>query len=359
VPAAGYSPSHETTAFGSRRKILVVEDEDPVKELISNYLDREGFSVTDVVDVTSALRTLATEFDVVVTSQLLAEGSSTRLVTAIKSRWPDTQVLLTTTSGEVNAAAEALSSGADRHMVKPFGMPELRAQLIDCLARRDRSLEARSDQSPAGGGPGKDDVRSHVEEGALALVRAAEAKDPSTVGHGDTVAAMALELADAVDPEGGLLDRQTLRLGGLIHDIGKISLSEALLNKEGPLDEEEWEVMRSHPRVGRQLLAPLLHDATVDAAVSWHHERWDGGGYPDGLAGNATPLAARITAIADALSAMTSPRAFREARPFDAAAEEIRVCFGTRYDPGLQDAFEAALPGLRKAHAGSDLVGEA
>ncbi len=347
---------HEITAFGSERKILLVEDEDPVKELISNYLDREGFSVTEVTDVGAALRTLATEFDVIVASQLLAEGSSTQLVTAAKSRWPDTQIVVTTTSSETHAAAEALAAGADRHMVKPFGMPELRAQLIDCLAHRDRLREERAEQPPTAAGQINDTVRSHVEEGALALVRAAEAKDPSTVGHGETVAAMALTLAEMFDPEAESLDRETIRLGGLLHDIGKISLPDVLLNKEGPLDEDEWEAMRTHPTVGRQLLAPLLQDPIVDAAVSWHHERWDGKGYPDGLADEAIPLPARITAIADALSAMTSARALREARPFDIAAEEIRAGFGTRYDPGLKDAFEAALPALQKATAASDAL---
>ncbi len=162
---------------------------------------------------------------------------------------------------------------------------------------------------------------------------------------------MVLGLVDELDPADDTLDRGAVRLGALIHDIGKISLPEALLTKNGPLDPDEWEVMRTHTGVGRQLLAPLLHDATVDAAVSWHHERWDGTGYPDGLAGEAIPMTVRITAIADALAAMTSARAFREALSFDAAIEEIRAGFGTRYDPGLSDVFEAALPALRKAGA--------
>lgn len=344
----------QTTVFGSGRKVLLVEDEDPVRALISTYLKREGFSVTEVTDVTSALRNLGTEFDVIVTSQLLTEGSSSQLVTAIKSRWPATQVVVMTTSSEVHAAAAALAAGADRHMVKPFGMPELRVGIVDCLARRDRVVADRAARRSAATDEGKYDVRGHVEEATLALVRAEEAKDPSTVGHGEMVGAMALELAKALDSEGAMLDPQAVRLGGLIHDIGKISLSEALLNKEGPLDEGEWADMRTHPTVGRQLLAPLLRDATVDAAVAWHHERWDGGGYPDGLAGDAIPLAARITAIADALAAMTSPRAFRDAFSFDAAVEEVRASFGTRYDPGLKEVFEAALPGLRKVKAGSD-----
>ena len=170
---------------------------------------------------------------------------------------------------------------------------------------------------------------------------------------------MALELAKTLDPEGAMLDPQAVWLGGLVHDIGKISLFEALLNKEGPLDEDEWAEMRTHPTVGRQLLAPLLRDATVDAAVTWHQERWDGGGYPDGLAGDAIPLAARIIAIADALAAMTSPRAFRDAFSFDAAVEEVRASFGTRYDPGLKDVFEDALPGLRKVKARSESADDA
>ena len=167
-------------------------------------------------------------------------------------------------------------------------------------------------------------MRIHVEDGALELTRAAEAKHPATIGHGETVAAMTLALIDVLDPEGQSLDRGAARLGALIHDIGNISLPEALLNKNGPLDEDEWEAMRTHPRVGRQLLVPLLRDSTVEAAVSWHHERWDGSGY-------------------------------RPHRPThrDAAVEEIRSCFGTRYDPDLKDAFETAIPALRNARATS------
>ena len=350
---------HEITVFGSGRRVLVVEDEASVQELISTYLTKEGFAVTSASGVTSALRTLGTEFDVIVTSQLLAEGSSTQFVTAVKSRWPQTQVVVTTTSGEVHAAAEALASGADGHMVKPFGMPELRTRLVDCLARRDRHLiESAARRTDVAKGA-KDGVRGYVEDGALALVRAAEAKDPSTEGHGEVVAAMCLTLSGALSLNGEALDSVAVRLGGLIHDIGKISLPEDLLNKAGPLDETEWASMRTHPKVGRQLLAPLLADPTVEAAVTWHHERWDGGGYPDGLASDAIPLSARITAIADALSAMTSPRSFRGARDFDDAAEEIRVSFGTRYDPGLEEAFEASLPALRNATSGSGPSSEA
>ena len=132
----------------------------------------------------------------------------------------------------------------------------------------------------------------------------------------------------------------------------------ALLTKEGPLDQDEWTSMHTHRKVGRQRLAPLFREATVEAAVTWHHEWWDGGGYPDGLAGDAIPLPARVTAIADALSAMTSPRSFRDARSFDDAAEQIRASFGTRYDQGLTAAFEAALPDLRKAKAGLGSLNE-
>ncbi|HLL85507.1 MAG TPA: HD domain-containing phosphohydrolase, partial [Longimicrobium sp.] len=112
------------------------------------------------------------------------------------------------------------------------------------------------------------------------------------------------------------------------------------------LTTAELELMEGHPAAGARILEPLIEDPLVLGVVRWHHERWDGNGYPDGLAGDRIPLAARVMAVADTLDAMTSARAYREALPWEAAVAEIRRCSGSQFDPAVVAAFEAALPVL-------------
>jgi HD-GYP domain-containing protein (c-di-GMP phosphodiesterase class II) len=138
-------------------------------------------------------------------------------------------------------------------------------------------------------------------------------------------------------------DLHDLRLGAVFHDIGKIAVPEAILNKPGPLTPEEREVMERHTVVGEQILAPVEFLAGVRKLVRHEHERWDGGGYPDGLAGEEIPLGARIILACDALHAMTSDRPYRRALPVQVAHEELRRHAGTQFDARVVDALLAEL----------------
>ncbi|RMH17771.1 MAG: HD domain-containing protein, partial [Gemmatimonadetes bacterium] len=153
-----------------------------------------------------------------------------------------------------------------------------------------------------------------------------------------------------LDPDGVLLDLDAVVLGASLLDIGKLAVPDAVLNKPEPLTDEEWALVRRHPRTGRQILEPLTDDEVVLSIVSWHHERWDGSGYPDALAQDATPLGARLVAVCDVLAAMTSERAYRRAMPWEAAVEAVRSGFGSLFDPGLAEPFAAALERLRAVH---------
>jgi HD-GYP domain-containing protein (c-di-GMP phosphodiesterase class II) len=175
--------------------------------------------------------------------------------------------------------------------------------------------------------------------GALADV--IDAKDPYTHGHCEQVARLARQTAErlAVTPR----ERGLCAYGGLLHDVGKVAVSDGVLNKPGTLLPEEWTLMRSHVRVGRDLLARLPALDGVGEVVLYHHERWDGTGYPDGLAGDRIPLPARVVAVADAYAAMTSKRSYRDSlTPAEARAELVR-CKGTHFDPAVVDAFLAVL----------------
>jgi len=176
-----------------------------------------------------------------------------------------------------------------------------------------------------------------------------EAKDPSTRAHLQRTHDYAVALAEAVDPE--LAADEQLRYGFLLHDVGKVGIPEAVLNKPGPLDPDEWEVMRAHPLLGVQMVAGIKSLGSAVEVIRCHHERWDGKGYPNGLVGEAIPAGARVFSVADAFDAMTSDRAYRKALPFDRACQEIADGAGSQFDPAVVDAFTALVPELPGLHA--------
>ena len=336
APPAALLPA-QVTAFGIGRRALLVEDEPQVRSVITNYLGREGFSTEESGSVAEGMKWLRDEFDVVVTDIRLPGASGNELVSAVKARWPATQVIVITGLQDAQVAAEALNAGADRYLFKPFGMPELRAHLVDALGRRDRILAERTEKHllTTEARARAEQAREAVLKGARALVRAVEVRDPYTRGHSDRVARYAGVLANAREGTSELIDPDLLKLACELHDVGKIGVSDAILNKEARLTTEEFSQVRKHPRTGRRILEPLLDDPVVLAVVSWHHERWDGAGYPDALAGDTIPIAARIVAVADALDAMTSERAYRPALGWDEALQQMRELAGSQFDPSV------------------------
>jgi ribonuclease P protein subunit RPR2 len=151
----------------------------------------------------------------------------------------------------------------------------------------------------------------------LGLANALEAKDPCTRGHSERVGAWGRRLASALGLPAAEID--TVTHAGLLHDIGKIGVPETVLRKRGPLDHAEWALMRNHPLIGGQIVAPFDFFSGGALIIRHHHERWDGSGYPDGLAGTAIPVGARIVAVADVFDALTSDRPYRPALSRDAA----------------------------------------
>ena len=175
-----------------------------------------------------------------------------------------------------------------------------------------------------------------------ALARAIDARDPTTSGHSARVAAVSLEIADAMRIPAK--DREALRRAALLHDIGKIGLEDKVLRKPGPLSEAEADDMREHPRIGFDMLKGLRFLQASLPGVLYHHERWDGAGYPTGLRGKAIPLPVRILAVADVFDALTSDRPYREGLNFEAATAAIRIEAGLQFDPDVVTAFLTRRP---------------
>ena len=171
----------------------------------------------------------------------------------------------------------------------------------------------------------------------LALTRALDLRDTETEEHSMRVTQYSLTIGRAM----GLSPEQlaALELGALLHDVGKIGIPDAILRKPGPLNEEEWTIMRRHPKLGHEILHGVDFLEPSLPVVLYHHERWDGNGYPSGLAGEAIPLAARIFAIADAFDAITSSRPYKKAQPISFAVEAIQTASNKQFDPAVVETF--------------------
>jgi HD-GYP domain-containing protein (c-di-GMP phosphodiesterase class II) len=180
-------------------------------------------------------------------------------------------------------------------------------------------------------------LRRAICHSLLGLANALEARDICTRGHSERVGAWGGRLAGALGLPPAEIDMVTQ--AGLLHDIGTIGVSETVLRKRGALDQAEWGLVWSHPLIGAQIVAPFDFFAGGSLAIRHHHERWDGSGYPDGLAGPAIPLGARIVAVADVFDALTSDRPYRAALPRGAALEYLAGEAGRTLDPGVVAAF--------------------
>jgi putative nucleotidyltransferase with HDIG domain len=183
-----------------------------------------------------------------------------------------------------------------------------------------------------------DEVRKRHLETIAALSRSMSAKDYYTGGHTERVSGIAVALAQRLGYDGADLD--AIEIGALLHDIGKIGIPESILHKPGPLDAEEWKVMKQHPVISEYILSEVDLPKSVLEIARHSHERIDGAGYPDGLAGEAIPLPARIVLVADAFDALTSDRPYRPARSIHAALDEIRDHAGTQFCQSVVDALE-------------------
>jgi putative two-component system response regulator len=287
-------------------KILLAEDNKFYRLALESLVTEWGYEVTAVSDGNAAWDLLqrpdAPKLAILDWVMPGMEGPEVcRRLRGLQRPEPTYVIILTSKTGKENVIT-ALESGADDYATKPFDHDELRARLQ--VGRRIVGLQAS-------------------QTAVFTFSRAVEAKSPYTQGHADRVTAYALALAARL----GVPDRERemLHRGGLLHDIGKIAVPDAILNKPGPLTADEYEVMKQHPVQGERIIEPLqsLHD--VIPLIRWHHERPDGRGYPDGLAGEAIPFLVRILSVADVYDALSSLRPYRRALSQAESLEQLRV----------------------------------
>ncbi len=307
----------------ARPTVLVVEDDQPNRMLLTRLLERAGYHAVTATDGPAGL---AAAFEIDPDILLLDVGlpgmDGLEICRRLRAdpRTVALPVVLLTGRTSVEDVVAGLDAGADDFLAKPFHEAELLARLRSArrLARVMTEMES-------------------AQGVVAALANAVEAKDSMTEHHCQRLAGLAHLLATAAE-----LDPVSIKgvvFGALLHDIGKIGVSDVILRKPGALTDDEWVQMRQHPLIGEQICRPLASSREFAPIVRHHHERWDGDGYPDRLKGDEIPIGARIVGLVDAFDAIVHDRPYRGARTLERAVTELGADAGRQFDPELVERF--------------------
>jgi putative two-component system response regulator len=350
-------------------KILLVDDEPALRELLRTTFEGAHVLVDEAASGLEAeARIKRRRPDVIVLDLRMPGMSGTELCARLKGAERTKAIpIVLLTGADAQEARKAQQCGAEALVRKPFSPLELLA-VVEELAGKTRTTPTRGPREEKGSEEEvllyAKDLRHLLEiergqrellqvsylETVMALASALESKDTGTRRHSQRVQRYAVELLGTIDPP-KLEHDPGIGYGFLLHDVGKIGIPDQILQKPGPLTRAERRRMQTHTVLGEQMLGgvAVLQGAGLRIVRS-HHERWDGKGYPDGLAGSEIPLGARIFAVADSLDAMTSNRPYRRALSWKAASAEIFAQSGKQFDPDVVEAFRDRETDLREVH---------
>ena len=338
--------------------ILIAEDDAITLRRLQHFLEKWDHHVTTAANGVEALeKFLDQDVELVITDWMMPEMDGMELVRQIRSGGRDkpyVYTILLTSRGEKEDVVKGLSEvGVDDYVVKPFEPDELRARLSvgERTVRLERTLREY--------GKGLEKIvrmqtrliRKTQEETIIRLLTALESRDEETGGHVRRIGLFSAHLAEAA----GWTQEEVedIRLAAPMHDIGKIGVPDAILRKEGPLTTDEFEVIKSHTTIGGQILGdsefPMLQMAHEIAL--YHHERFDGGGYPEDRKGEDIPVAARIVALVDVYDALSQDRVYRKACPLEEVLENMRQSSGSHFDPQFFDLFLDSIPDFQRIAA--------
>jgi putative nucleotidyltransferase with HDIG domain len=331
--------------------VLVVDDHETVRETLQAQLAMFRHSSDGARDALEGIRRVEErDYDLVISDVKMPSMTGIEFLRRIQPRvHRRTPCIIMTAWAEMHLAVQAMRVGACNFLTKPWEMPELEEAVSramdlrnDYILRINYEIELERELEKA-----RDELRRTYDGTVSGIAAMLEGKDPSTMSHCLRVADYCTMLArEMAVPEDEIPD---IRLGAMLHDVGKYRVPDAILLKPGPLTPEEWVEMRRHPEYGADFVRRIPFLQGAGAIVANHHERYDGGGYPRGLAGANIPLAARIFSIVDAFDAIVSKRCYKGERSPDVALHEIRRCSGSQFDPIVVEAFERVLPKILNA----------
>lgn len=324
-----------------RDKILIVDDEDAIRSLFVEALNELGYDCDVAKNGLECLEKFyrVRDYDVVLLDVQMPELNGIETLKKLKSYSPDLSVIMVSASREIENVRVALKEGAYDYVFKPFNVIDVDAVIRRALERANL-IKANKDYQKNLERKVADQTRELVKlySGTLeAMILALDLRERETGHHSYRVTEYALNLGRHLR-----LDESELSViakGALLHDIGKIGVPDNILLKPDSLTDEEWELMKQHAHLGYELLNKIEFLEESSLIVYTHHERYDGNGYPQGLAGDEIPLGARIFSVVDAFDAMTSKRVYKKAMPFEEAVDRIRESSGTQFDPVVVDTF--------------------
>jgi len=332
----------------SAERILIVDDEDSIREVVSSMLTSSSFVCTQAQSGKEALALLQSgeEFELMLSDMMMPVMDGEALLAATKERFPDMPVVMVTAMHDISIALNAIRNGAYDYLLKPFDREQLLATVRRALENRRLKLENRAYQTNL---EALVTARTEQLRQAIttlersyditleALGNALDLKDAETEGHSKRVTAFTIAIARAMGLSADQI--RVIARGAFLHDIGKMAIPDAILRKPGALDPEEIAIMQEHCYRGYQILKRIPFLTEASEIVYAHQEKYDGTGYPRGLKGDQIPLGARIFSVADTLDAMTSDRPYRAKLPFEVARDEIQRWSGRQFDPQVVNTF--------------------
>lgn len=327
--------------------ILVVDDEEMIRDLLSSALQQENYNCHLAANVDEAFSILGTQrIDLVISDIMMPGRSGVDLLRDLKKVDPEIAVLMITGLSDMNTALECIHLGADDYLTKPFGISRVILTIRNLLEKRCLAIEKKNYQislefkvleQTEQLRRTMNELNDAYNNTLTALVKALDAREKEVGSHSERVMNFTALMARKLGINGTELEQ--LAKGALLHDIGKIGITDNILLKPGRLNDEEWFEMRKHPQIGYAILAEIAFLKGPAEIILSHHERYDGTGYPKGLKGEQIPVGSRIFALVDTLDAMTSDRPYRRALPFEAAISEVKKFRGIQFDPALADLF--------------------
>jgi len=329
-------------------RILVVDDEEPIREIVASMLGTAGYSCKEAGSGMEALALLASgeDFELMLSDLMMADLDGIGLLERTKEKYPDMPVVMVTAVHDISVALAAIRNGAYDYLLKPFEREQLLNTVSRALENRRLKVEnriyqtnleslvkARTEQLQAA----IQNLERSYDITLEALGDALDLKNAETARHTRRVTLFTIAIAQAL----GVPREQipVIARGAFLHDIGKMAIPDKILNKPGKLDPDEVEIMKEHAYLGYQILKKIPFLAEASEIVYSHQEWFDGSGYPRKLKGTEIPLGARIFAIADTLDAITSNRVYRPAQSLKAAREEIGRFAGRQFDPEIVKIF--------------------
>jgi len=346
-----------------QQTVLFVDDEVNILKAVQRLFRNEPFRVLAASRAREALELLENESpQVVVTDQRMPEMSGVDLLSAVRERHPDVVRMMLTGYTEIDVAVEAINRGAIYRLItKPWNDEELKATIRQALEQHElkreikrlnqvtreqnfklqdmnRTLEAKVGDRTRQLADKHRQLKTGYIETIRALAEAVDAKDAYTRGHSERVGVYATKVAREMGMARERIER--VYIAGLLHDVGKIGVRDAVITKPDRLTDEEYEEIKAHPIIGARILEPISFLADVVPCVRHHHEWYDGStrGYPDQLRGDQIPLGSRVILVADTLEAMTSDRPYRKGLPLETVLAELHKYSGSQFDPVCVDA---------------------